>query len=68
VAVLTEIGLFLLWSCFDWQPMYMVCYRFQPSQADAVVFKALSGAPAAEFVNALRWYNQINSYGKDKDR
>ncbi|XP_052813439.1 elongation factor 1-beta-like [Mya arenaria] len=40
---------------------------FQPSQADAVVFKGLSGAPAAEFVNALRWYNQINSYGGAKD-
>jgi len=35
---------------------------FQASQADSVVFKALSGAPNAKFVNALRWYNQIRSY------
>ncbi|XP_045169137.1 elongation factor 1-beta-like [Mercenaria mercenaria] len=40
---------------------------FQPSQADVVVFKALSGAPPAELCNALRWYNQINSYGNDKN-
>jgi len=38
---------------------------FQPSQADSVVFKQLSGAPAATFQNALRWYNQIRSYGAD---
>ena len=38
---------------------------FQPSQADSVVFKSLSGAPNAKFVNALRWYNNIRSYGSD---
>ncbi|XP_038044926.1 elongation factor 1-beta-like [Patiria miniata] len=32
------------------------------SQADVVVFEALSGAPPAELYNALRWYNQVNSY------
>jgi elongation factor 1-beta len=36
---------------------------YQASQADSVVFKALKGAPAAKFANALRWYNQIRSYG-----
>ncbi|KAL4222176.1 Elongation factor 1-beta [Mactra antiquata] len=40
---------------------------FQPSQADVVVFKALSGPPSADLFNALRWYNQINSYGSAKD-
>ncbi|XP_060562588.1 elongation factor 1-beta-like [Ruditapes philippinarum] len=38
---------------------------FQPSQADVVVFKALGKAPSADLFNALRWYNQINSYGND---
>jgi len=38
---------------------------FQPSQADSVVFTALSGAPKASFTNALRWYNHIKSYGND---
>lgn len=36
--------------------------RYVPSQGDVAVFEALSGAPDAKFVNALRWYNQINSY------
>ncbi|XP_011448419.2 elongation factor 1-beta [Magallana gigas] len=36
---------------------------FQPSQADAVVFDALSGPPSADLENALRWYNHIKSYG-----
>ncbi|XP_041477894.1 elongation factor 1-beta-like [Lytechinus variegatus] len=32
------------------------------SQADVVIFKALTGAPAADLFNALRWYNQVKSY------
>ncbi|XP_062589319.1 elongation factor 1-beta-like [Saccostrea cucullata] len=36
---------------------------YQPSQADAVVFDALSGPPPADLENALRWYNHIKSYG-----
>ena len=38
---------------------------FQPSQADSVVFTALSGAPKAAYTHALRWYNHIKSYGND---
>jgi elongation factor 1-beta len=38
---------------------------FQPSQADSVVFKSISGAPNAKFINALRWFNNIRSYGSD---
>lgn len=41
-------------------------FRYVPSQADIAVFEALSGAPAAKFVHALRWYNQIKSYGSEK--
>ncbi|KAL5596775.1 hypothetical protein BROUX41_006541 [Berkeleyomyces rouxiae] len=33
-----------------------------PSQADVVVFKALSSAPDAKYVNATRWYKHIASY------
>ncbi|KAJ8314377.1 hypothetical protein KUTeg_008938 [Tegillarca granosa] len=49
---------------------------YEPSQADAVVFAALSSPPPADLAHALRWYNQINSYnlserssfaGKKKD-
>ncbi|XP_033639557.1 elongation factor 1-beta-like [Asterias rubens] len=32
------------------------------SQADVVVFQAMSGAPSADLCNALRWYNQVKSY------
>ncbi|KAK2182991.1 hypothetical protein NP493_328g01013 [Ridgeia piscesae] len=38
---------------------------YQPSQADAVVFGALSGSPSEKFPNALRWYKHISSYGSD---
>ena len=36
--------------------------RYVPSQGDVAVFEALNGAPDAKFINAFRWYNQINSY------
>jgi len=39
---------------------------YEPSQADAVVFSALTGAPAASLAHALRWWNNINSYGGEK--
>eukprot|EP00124_Ichthyophonus_hoferi_P003851 Ihof_evm3s367 gene=Ihof_evmTU3s367 len=38
---------------------------FAPSQADAVVFGALTAAPEAKFEHALRWYNNIASYGSE---
>ena len=37
-------------------------YSYTVSQADVAVFEALSGAPKAELCNALRWYNQLQSY------
>ncbi|XP_030637772.1 elongation factor 1-beta [Chanos chanos] len=39
---------------------------YVPSQADVVVFDALSGAPPADLCHALRWYNHIKSYQKEK--
>ncbi|CAI9536007.1 unnamed protein product [Staurois parvus] len=39
---------------------------YVPSQADFAVFEALSGAPPAELFHALRWYNHIKSYEKQK--
>merc|ERR1712168_409559 len=39
---------------------------FVPSQADVSVFEAMGKAPSANFSHALRWYNQINSYGSEK--
>merc|ERR1739848_71586 len=35
------------------------------SAEDVAVFKALSSAPGASHVNALRWWNHINSYKAD---
>merc|ERR1712083_995893 len=35
---------------------------FDCSGEDVAVFNALSGAPSADFVNALRWWNHVNSY------
>ncbi|XP_067315372.1 elongation factor 1-beta [Pseudorasbora parva] len=39
---------------------------YVPSQADNAVFDALSGAPPADLCHALRWYNHIKSYQKEK--
>jgi len=40
---------------------------YTPSKADKVVFEALNGAPGADYVNALRWYNHILSYGGERN-
>ncbi|XP_052455166.1 elongation factor 1-beta-like [Carassius gibelio] len=39
---------------------------YVPSQADIAVFDVLSGAPSADLCHALRWYNHIKSYQKEK--
>ncbi|KAK9477695.1 hypothetical protein V1514DRAFT_333170 [Lipomyces japonicus] len=40
---------------------------FEPSQADAIVFKAVGSAPDAEkYVNAARWYATIASYSAEE--
>ncbi|XP_075036302.1 elongation factor 1-beta [Mixophyes fleayi] len=39
---------------------------YVPSQADVAVFEALSGAPPTQLCHALRWYNHIKSYEKQK--
>ncbi|XP_016093754.1 elongation factor 1-beta-like [Sinocyclocheilus grahami] len=39
---------------------------YVPSQADIAVFDALSGTPSANLCHALRWYNHIKSYQKEK--
>ncbi|XP_043916407.1 elongation factor 1-beta isoform X2 [Protopterus annectens] len=40
---------------------------YVPSQADVAVFEALSGPPPADLCHALRWYNHIKSYEKEKN-
>ncbi|EKM52394.1 uncharacterized protein PHACADRAFT_260738 [Phanerochaete carnosa HHB-10118-sp] len=35
---------------------------YTASQADVAIFKAITSAPAASFVNVNRWYNHIKSY------
>ena len=37
--------------------------RFVPSQADTAVFEALTGAPKSDTPHALRWYNDVKSFG-----
>lgn len=39
---------------------------YVPSQADIAVFDALSSAPSADLCHALRWYNHIKSFQKEK--
>lgn len=39
---------------------------YQPSQADTSVFDKLAGLPGNDYINVLRWYNHINSYGAEK--
>ncbi|XP_029923847.1 elongation factor 1-beta [Myripristis murdjan] len=40
---------------------------FVPSQADVAVFEAISSPPAADLCHALRWFNHIKSYQKEKN-
>ena len=44
-----------------------VC-RYVPSQADVAVFDAISSPPSTELCHALRWYNHIKSYQREKTR
>jgi len=39
---------------------------YVPSQADVAVFDAISSPPSSELVHALRWYNHMASYQKEK--
>jgi len=40
---------------------------YVPSQADIAVFEAVSSPPSSELVHALRWYQHILSYQKEKN-
>lgn len=48
--------------------VFCVVGRYVPSQADVAVFEAISGPPPADLYHALRWYNHIKSYEKEKAR
>ena len=37
-------------------------HSYTPSQADAVVFSAVSSPPPTELFHAFRWYNHILSF------
>lgn len=41
-------------------------FRYVPSQADVVVFDAISSPPPVEMIHALRWYNHMKSYQKSR--
>ena len=47
-----------------YEEKFCLC-RYQPSQADSVVFGAISAVPNAKYNHALRWYNHIKSYGTE---
>lgn len=40
---------------------------YQPSKADAVVYKTLDSEPSVKYLHLLRWYNHMKSYGKAKE-
>jgi len=61
--LLTDAGLTVL---NNWLLTRSYVAGYSASQADAVVFKALSSAPdAAKYPNAARWYKHIASYEDD---
>ncbi|XP_064100258.1 elongation factor 1-beta'-like [Macrobrachium nipponense] len=41
---------------------------YAPTQADVSVFEGIGKAPSASFPHALRWYNQISSFGAEKSK
>lgn len=41
-------------------------FRYVPSQADVVVFDAISSPPPVDMIHALRWYNHIKSFQKSR--
>lgn len=41
-------------------------FRYVPSQADVVVFDAISSPPPADMIHALRWFNHIKSFQKSR--
>jgi elongation factor 1-beta len=40
----------------------LISDRYEPTQADVVVFKSLPNAPTATHPHAARWYKHISSY------
>uniref|UniRef100_A0A670INF5 Eukaryotic translation elongation factor 1 beta 2 n=1 Tax=Podarcis muralis TaxID=64176 RepID=A0A670INF5_PODMU len=48
-----------------WTPQE-VLQRYVPSQADIAVFEAVGAPPPPELFHALRWYNHIKSFDKQK--
>ncbi|KAK4153337.1 hypothetical protein C8A00DRAFT_15402 [Chaetomidium leptoderma] len=61
--LVTDAGLAVL---NNWLLTRSYVAGYSASQADAVVFKALSAAPdAAKYPNAARWYKHIASYEDD---
>lgn len=57
----------LVFDDTNWSGLLLSC-SYVPSQADIAVFDALSGTPPADLCHALRWYNHIKSYQKEKAR
>lgn len=46
--------------------IYHIDFRFQPSKADAVIFDAVAHVPDAKYLNVLRWYNHVQSFGDQR--
>lgn len=51
----------------SWLNQSVVC-RYAPSQADAATYDQLKSAPVPGLPHALRWYNQIASYGSARSK
>lgn len=48
--------------------IFMILFRYQPTQVDVAVYEAFSNPPSSVTPHVLRWYNHIKSYTNEEKK